>query len=60
MVQGVVEQLSAGMTVITRLDSELEKLLAQHPDHDLFDSLPGAGEALAPRLLTAFGSDRSR
>ena len=60
MVQGVVEQLSAVMTVITRLDSELEKLFAQHPDHDLFASLPGAGEALAPRLVTAFGSDRSR
>src|SRR5208283_5758460 len=26
-------------------------LFAQHPDHDLFGSLPGAGSKLAPRLL---------
>lgn len=38
----------------------MEKLFGQHPDHDLFDGLPGAGEALAPRLATAFGSDRNR
>ena len=60
MVQGLAEQLNPVLAVITRLDSELEKLFAQHPDHDLFDSLPGAGAALAPRLVTAFGSDRSR
>jgi transposase len=34
--------------------------IAEHPDHDLFDGLPGAGQALAPRLATAFGSDRKR
>jgi transposase len=60
MVQGLAEQLSAVMAVITRLDSELKKLFTQHPDHDLFDGLPGAGEALAPRLVSTFGSDRDR
>jgi transposase len=29
-------------------------------DADLFATLPGAGPHLAPRLLVAFGSDRSR
>ena len=58
MVLGLAEQRSAVMTVITRLESELEKLFAQHPD--LMESLPGAGEALAPRPVTAFGSARSR
>ena len=48
------------IAVIGRLESELERLFAQHPDHDLFEGLPGAGEALAPRLATAFGSDRDR
>ncbi len=56
--QGLAEQLSTVIAIIARLDSELERLFAQHPDRDLFDSLPGAGEALAPRLATAFGSDR--
>jgi transposase len=60
MAQGLAEQLSAVIAVIGRLESEQERLFAQHPDHDLFDSLPGAGDALAPRLTTAFGSDRNR
>lgn len=60
MAQGLAEQLSTVIGVITRLDAELERLFAQHPDHDLFDGLPGAGEALAPRLATAFGSQRDR
>lgn len=38
----------------------IEGLFAQHPDHDLFGSLPGAAAKLAPRLLAELGSDRSR
>jgi transposase len=60
MAQGMAEQLAAVLAVIARLEQALEKLFTQHPDHDLFDGLPGAGEALAPRLATAFGSDRDR
>ena len=40
--------------------AEIEKLFAQHPDHELFGSLPGAGPKIAPRLLGEIGSDRSR
>jgi transposase len=39
---------------------QIEKLFAQHPDHDLFGSLPGAGPKLAPRLLAELGDDRDR
>lgn len=39
-----------------RIDQVMEK----HPDAELFRALPGAGKALAPRLLTAFGSQRDR
>lgn len=35
-------------------------LWAAHPDRAIFDSLPGAGPVLAPRLAVAFGLDRSR
>ena len=38
----------------------IAQLFAQHPDSVLFDNLPGAGDQLAPRLLSAFGSDRDR
>jgi len=31
--------------------ARIEALFGQHPDHDLFGSLPGAGSKLAPRLL---------
>jgi transposase len=32
----------------------------QHPDHDIFDSLPRAGAKLAPRLLAEIGAERTR
>ena len=40
--------------------TEIEKLFAEHPDHKLFGSLPGAGPKIAPRLLGEIGSDRAR
>lgn len=39
---------------------ELNKLFREHPDHRIFDSLPGAGDFLAPALLGKFGDDRNR
>ena len=45
---------------IEAYDKELARLMAEHPDAALFEGLPGAGAALAPRLLVAFGSDRQR
>jgi transposase len=40
--------------------SAIESLFAQHPDHDVFGSLPGAAGKLAPRLLSEFGQHRDR
>jgi transposase len=39
---------------------QINKLFKEHPDHDLFGSLPGAKEVLGPRLLAAVGSDPHR
>ena len=50
-------------TLKSQLDAyriEIEKLFAEHPDHDIFCSLPGAGPKLAPRLLGEIGSVRAR
>jgi len=33
---------------------------AAHPDAPIFDSLPGAGDLLAPKLLVMFGDHRDR
>ena len=39
---------------------EIEALFKNHPDHDLFGSLPGAKKVLAPRLLAAIGTNPDR
>ena len=39
---------------------QIETLFQDHPDHDLFGSLPGAKKVLAPRLLAAIGADPQR
>jgi transposase len=53
----VVQALRAG---IAKLDQAIAKLCAEHPDYAIFQSFPGAGDVLAPRLLAAFGSQRDR
>jgi len=40
--------------------ARIEERFHQHPDHDLFGSLPGTGTKLAPRLLGEIGDNRSR
>lgn len=45
---------------IVEFDRELGELVAEHPDSEVFQSLPGAGAALIPRLIAAFGTDRER
>jgi hypothetical protein len=45
---------------ITLYRKRIEALFETHPDQALFDSLPGAGKKLAPRLLSIFGTDRER
>jgi transposase len=39
---------------------EIEKLFKEHPDHDIFGSLPGAKQVLSSRLLAGIGSDPER
>ena len=39
---------------------QIEALFRDHPDHDLFGSLPGAKQMLAPRLLASVGGDPGR
>ena len=45
---------------IEGLNRQIQEAAEAHPDFFIFDSLPGAGEVLAPRLLAAFGSQRER
>jgi transposase len=45
---------------LQRYRKQIEALFKEHPDHDLFGSLPGAKKVLAPRLLGAIGADPDR
>ena len=59
-IQTLAGQLQALRPFLDQHEQQIAELFAAHPDAALFDSLPGAGSALAPRLLAALGSDRSR
>jgi Transposase IS116/IS110/IS902 family len=60
MAQSLVEQLRATLEAIERFDQAIAERAQNHRDFALFDALPGAGPALAPRLLVAFGEQRER
>ena len=45
---------------ISQCEERIEQLTKSHPDFAIFDSFPGAGAALVPRLIAAFGSQRDR
>jgi transposase len=48
------------LKAIQHLDKAIAQAMDQHPDAAIFRSFPGAGPALAPRLLVAFGTHRNR
>ena len=45
---------------IALLETRITEVFAAHPRAELFAALPGAGPALAPRLLVAFGDQAAR
>jgi len=59
-VQIEVAQLRPILDGVARFDQIIAQQFALHPEHDLFESFPGAGPVYAPRLLTVLGQDRSR
>ena len=59
LAQTLIKLLQALDKQLEEYRKEIRRLFNEHPDHDLFGSLPGAGEKLAPRLLSEMGSDRT-
>jgi hypothetical protein len=45
---------------VERYDREIAETFASHPEPERFRELPAAGKVLAPRLLVALGTERSR
>jgi transposase len=59
-IQLVCRELRLVVSAINTYDQKILRVFAAHEDHALFDSLPGAGPTLAPRLLATLGSQRER
>jgi len=60
MVQSIAPQLHSVIEAIAQFDQRIKEVFQKLPDAPIFSSFPGAGPALAPRLLAAMGTDRSR
>lgn len=56
----LAEQLANLAHSIQRYEQHIQQVFDEHPEAHLFRHLPGAGPALAPRLLVAFGTQRDR
>ena len=52
--------LTQVLAAIATYDEKIDELARTHPDYALMKSFPGAGPALAPRLIAAMGSRRDR
>lgn len=59
-VHTLVAQIRALNRAIQSYDQRINEVFKAHPDAFIFTSFPGAGKQLAPRLVAAFGTDRSR
>lgn len=60
MVQAAVRQIQTIQQDISQCEERIEQLTKSHPDFAIFDSFPGAGDALIPRLIAALGTQRDR
>jgi transposase len=58
--RGFLEVIATLRAQIAELEEQIAKAFAAHPEKALWTGLPGAAEALSPRLLVAFGTDRDR
>jgi transposase len=56
----LVKLLQAVQKQLDEYRVAIEQLFAEHPDHDVFGSLPGVGQKLGPRLLGSIGADRGQ
>jgi transposase len=60
VVRHAVKQIQSLNEAIVDCEAKIAQWFAEHPDHDLFSSLPGAGAAIAPRMAAAYGTDRDK
>ena len=56
LVQTLIKRLGAVQQSIKAFDARIAEVFASHSKAAVFDSFPGAGPVLAPRLAAAFGT----
>jgi transposase len=56
----ICKELQLLQKTLEQFDGQIAEVFRQHPDREIFESLPGAGPTLAPRLLASVGSQRER
>lgn len=56
----LARQLHALLENRAEIDVEIQKVFSVHPDRKLYESLPGAGNVLEPRLAAAMGTNRDK
>ena len=59
-VQLICKELQLLRKTLEQFDQQIAQVFQQHPDRPIFESLPGAGPVLGPRLLASMGSERER
>ena len=55
----LAKQLCSLESQLREYRARIIELFDDHPDHDCFGSLPGAGAKIAPRLLSELGANRA-
>jgi transposase len=60
LAEALVDQLELLDKQVKQYRAAIEERFEQHPDRDIFGSLPGAGRKIAPRLLGEIGTIRQR
>jgi len=60
LVEVLITQFKVLLKGIEKLDKAIKSAYKAQQDKKIFDSLPGAGPQLGPRLLVAFGNNRAR
>jgi transposase len=56
----LARQLHALLENRAQMDGEIQRVYCLHPDRKIYESLPGAGRVLEPRLAAAMGTNRDK
>jgi transposase len=60
LIEVLIPQLKCLLESIARFDKEIKQRYKGQKDKVVFDSFPGAGPQMSPRIFVAFGTDRER